>query len=205
MMNEIIKSPLNQVDELMQKALDQDNIDIILIEINRMIDAKELVGKVLAKTLYLLNQNYYKFSISEQEKLKDILGAINVDKSTADRYLRAWKYMEELPQSFQDGPIRNIVPITNALDQGYSISDEHWGKLERASSLHEIQRIVTVDVKEAEPRTSGIHGYVDDEGSLYCWRDGERNEVGYLDVNSTNETVQKFINRIINNTGIERK
>ena len=205
-MSEIMKSPLNQVDDLIQKALDQDDIDIVLVEINRMIEAKELVGKVLAKTLYLLNQNYYRFSISEQERVEDILGAINVKPDTMKRYLRVWKYMDELPQSFQDGSIRNIVPIANALDQGYDISDEHWEKLERASSLHEIQRIVTVDVKEAEPRKSGIHGYLNNgDGSLYCWCDGERGDVGYLDIHSTNEAVQKFINRIVNNTGIELK
>ena len=166
-----------------------------------MRKSEDLVGKVLAKTLYLLHQNWYSFSISKSEKFLDILGTINI--TDPQRYLRVGQYIDSLPQAIQDKPIREIIPITNALSQGYNISDDEFDKLERTTNFPEVQRFVTKDIKGQEPRKSGLLGYLDSgDGTLYCWRDGERYNSGYLDVHSEDEAVQKFINRIVNNTGI---
>ena len=199
-MNEIVKSYLNQVDDLIQTALQKDDIDIVLIEINKMRHSEDLVGKVLAKTLYLLHQNWYLFSISENEKFLDILNTVNI--VNPQRYLKVGQYIDSLPQVIQDKPIREIIPITNALSQGYNISDDDFDKLERATNLPEVQRIVTKDIKGQEPRKSSLQGYLNSDGTLYCWYNGERHDSGYLDVNSSEEAIQKFINRIVNNTGI---
>ena len=196
-----MKSPLSQVDDLIKSALEQDDIDIVLVEINKMRQAEDLVGKVLAKTLYLLHQSWYLFSISESEKFIDILSTVNI--TNPQRYLKVGQYIDSLPQAIQDKPIREIIPITNAISQGYIISDDEWEKLERSGSLSETQRIVTKDVKGGKGRKSGLVGYLDSEaGTLYCWHDGERYDSGYLDIHNKEDAVQKFINRIVNNTGI---
>jgi hypothetical protein len=182
-MNELAQSSMKQVDDLIQTALDEDNIDIVLIEINKMRQVKELVGKALAKTLYLLHQNWYQFSVSESESFLDTLATVNI--SDPQRYLNVGKYIELLPPSIQDKPIREIIPITNSLAQGYSISDENMEKLERTTNLSEVQKIVTEDIKGQEPRKSRLQGYLNSsDGTLYCWYNGERHNSGYLDVHN---------------------
>jgi len=204
MTNEL--SPFDQVEALMQDALAKDDISIVLAQIERMLLAKELVGKVLAKAIYLFYQNWYSFSASKSDKFNDVLGSLNITPDTVKRYLRVWQYHGQLPKNIQERPIREIVPITNALSQGYEISDENWEKLERSSNLSEIQRVVTQDVKNKERRKSSLQICLDSEtGSYYAWKNGERHDGGFLDVNSTNPVVQEMIERTVKSTGVTWK
>ena len=190
-------SPLKQVDDLIKSALEHDNIDIILAEINKMVQAKELVGKVLSKTIYLLHQNWYSFSISEHQTLIGTLESINVHSHTTQRYLKYELQKEKLPKEFLDKPIRELIPITNALFDDFEITDEDWSNLARASNLLDIHRIIREDIKNQEPRKSSLQIYLKDDGSVYCWRNQERYDVGFLDVHSKHEAVQMAINSIV--------
>jgi len=199
-------SPFDQVESLMQEALKKDDVSIILSQINRMLQARELVGKVLAKTLYLFHQNWNSFSASKSDEFDDVLNSINLDPDNVKRYLRVWRFYEQLPEGIQDRPIRDLIPITNALHQGYSISEDNWEKLERASNLSEIQRTVTVDIKNKERRKGTLQINLDNKtGSYYGWKDGERHDAGFLDVNSTDPVVQEIIEKTLRSTGARRK
>ena len=198
-------SPFDQVDNLMQNALEKDDISIVLAEMDKMGKARDLVGKVLARTIYLFHQSWYLFSASSSDDFNDVLNSIGLDRGHVQRYLKAGQYYNSLPESIQNKPIREIIPITNALSQGYEISEENWEKLERASNASEIQMVVTKDIKNKEPRKSSLQNYVDSKGSVYCWYNQERFSVGFLDIQSTELAVQKSVDRIIASAGIIRK
>ena len=204
-MNELA-NPFSLVDTLMQDALDRDDPYVVLVEVRKLLDAKELVGKTLAKSLYLLHQSWYNFSLSGQESFNDIINAsLNLTPGTVQRYVKLWHHMKELPESIQSKPTRELIPITNALSQGYEFDEDDWDNLERATSLNEIQKIVTTDVKGQEPRKSGLRIYLEQDGSLVCWYQDERYAVGYLDVKSSDDPVERAINRICNSAGVIEK
>ena len=207
-MNDIVVSPLNLVDDLIQDALSQDDPFVVISEIKKLLDARELVGKTLAKALYVLHQNWYSFSLSEQEPFNDVLNAsLNLHPHTLERYTKMWHYYEQLPTSIQEKPVREIIPITNMLSQdNYEITDEQWEKLEKATNPSEIGRIIREDIKNKGPRKSSIQIYLNqNDGTVYCWSNDLRHGIGFLDVNSNEEAVQKAISRITKNTGIMLK
>ena len=204
MVNEL--SPFSQVEALMQTALEKDDISIVTAQISRMMKARELVGKVLAKTIYLFHQNWYNFSASSSDNFNDVMNSMNLSPDHVKRYLRVWQYYDSLPQAIQDKPIREIIPITNALSQGHEISDEQWEKLERSPNLPETQRIVTEEIKNQERRKSSLQIYLDsDTGTYYAWKNGERHDGGFLDVHSKDLVVQEMIERTVKNTGVTWK
>lgn len=198
-------SAFDQVESLIREAVEKDDISIALAQIDRMNRAKELVGKVLAKTIYMLYTNWFNFSASKSDKFLDVMNSINVDPHTVARYLKVWQYHDSLPAFMQDKPIRETIPVTNALSQGYEISEENWEKLEKASNLSEIQRIITKDVKGKEPRAGSLQIYLDSDGTYYGWKDGERHNAGWLDVDNNDSVVQEIIERTIKNVGVQRK
>ena len=61
-MNDITQSTLTQMDDLIADAVNKDDMDFVLQKIRKMIQAKKLIGKALARTLYLLYSNWNKFS-----------------------------------------------------------------------------------------------------------------------------------------------
>lgn len=198
-----LANPFNLVDDLMQTALDKDDPYIVLVEIKKLLDARELVGKTLAKSLYMLHQQWYIFTLSNQESFNDIINAsLNLTPGTVQRYVKLWHHIKELPVSLQDKPIRELIPITNALSQGYEFDTDDWDNIEHAGSLNEIQKIVTEDVKGKEPRKSGLRIYLEQDGSLVCWYQEERYAVGYLDIKSKDEPVERSISRICSATGV---
>jgi len=205
-MNDLEVSKLNEIDAWIDDAINKDDVNLILDKINRMIQAKELVGKALAKIIYLLYHSWNKFSVSEQESCDDMLKLIKVHPYTTSRYLSMWENMSTLSQAFQERPVREIIPVTNALSQNYKISEEVMEKLERATTVAEIQRIVTKDVKGKEPRKFSLQPCLDvNTGEIYGWYNGERCSGGYLDVASKHPGVQKLIKRIVDNTGMIRR
>jgi len=204
MTNEL--SLYDQVDSLMKDALEADDITLVLARLDRMLQAKELVGKILAKTIYLFYQNWYSFSVSASDKFNDVLSSINLEPNTVKRYLRVWTYYDRLPEGIQDKVIKELIPITNALHQGYEISGENWEKLERSPNFSETQRIVTQDVKNKESRKSSMRICLDsDNGTYYCWKGGERHNGGFLDVHSEDPVVQEMIARTVERVGVTWK
>ena len=195
-MNKLTVSPLKQVDDLIKSALEHDNIDIILAEINKMVQAKELVGKVLAKTIYLLHQSWYSFSISEHQTFIGTLESVNVHYGTIQRYLKYEQEKRKLPENFRDKPIRELLPITNALAQGYNIDEDGFASLDKASNLADTYRIIR-EIKNEEPRKSSLQIYLKDDGSIFCWHNQERYDVGFLDVHSEHEAVRMAITSIV--------
>jgi hypothetical protein len=202
-MNEL--APLDQIDILIQESLDQDNPSIVLSEIKRMLQVRELVGKALAKTLYLLHQNWYNFSLSQTESFNDTIELwLSLHPHTVQRYVKWWHYQEQLPEQLENKPIREQIPITNAIAQGYEFEEEDWDKLERATNLSEVHGIIR-EVKGKEPRQSSLQIYVNQTGTLYCWYNQERYNIGYLDLKNEDEAVIRAIERIIREAGVIEK
>jgi len=201
-MNEITQSALSQVDSLIQTALANDDIGPVLQQIHRMTQAKELVGKALAKTLYNLHKHWYSFSISEHESFYGTMDSINLSSTVVKRYLRVAEYIKSFPPQIQEKPIRELIPIANAVSQGYDISDNDWKELERAERLSDIQKYVTTEIKNQEPRKGSLQIYLDSNGSLYCWYNQEQWNIGYLDVECSEIGVRKSIDRIIGKAGV---
>jgi len=204
-MNEI--SPFEKIYSLLDQAIENDNPDIVVSEIAKLHQGRDIVGKILAKIIGLLEQSWYRFSISKKETFEQVmLLNLGIEYGTLQRYRKWWRHHPEMPKPLQEMPIRYTIPVTNSLSQGYEITSEQYDKLEKAgTNLKEIQRIVTREVKGKEQRKTAMHGNISRDGTLYRWYDGERYDVGYLDVTSTEEPIREYVDKIINTMEIRRQ
>ena len=200
-MNEL--TLFDQIEKSINESIDADDPYIALGHMKRLLEAQQLIGKGLAKFLYLMHSHWESFSLSKQEGFNDVITqSLNLAPYTRDRYLKFGQYESSLPEEIKEKPIRELIPITNALSQGYDFSDDNWKDIERASNLAEVEKVVREDIRGEEPRKSSLQIYVDQQGSIVAWYNQERFSVGYLDMSNETEAIQKAVTRIINRSGI---
>jgi hypothetical protein len=168
---------------------------------------EKVVGKAKAKLLWN-TQEWWKETNQESERgdtFEDyILAETGTTKTTTKRYSRTWGYIEDytIPKEVAVRPMRELIPISNALSQGYEFEKDDWNKIKRAANEPEIREIVK-EVTGKTSRKSGMTLKVDADGSLNAWNKNQKHFVGYLDVNTKDEVSQKAIRRIIENSGIQ--
>lgn len=201
-MNEIIK--LEKLDLIVQEALEKDNPDIVFHQLRRLEEAEKFVGMAKAKLIHNLNELWYNFSLSETQSLADTaFESLGWNLYTIDRYIKMWQFKDQIPASFNldERPVREVTPVTNALSQGVEITEEDWDKLSRTTKQEEVYAVLR-EIKGQEPRKGSLQVYLYDDGSIVAWHEDMRYDVGYLDVKSTNEAIQKAINRLVSGGGV---
>jgi len=203
-MNEL--SPLDKIPGIIQNAIYEDDPEIAFNEIKKLNDLSEVVEDAKGIFIYEMYQVWDQFSISKKESLQSQAYLyLNWHPHTVDRYITEARYHNQLPEGIQKKPIRERSPITKALSQGFEPTEKQWNNLEKTSNPSEIYAELR-KIKNKEPKKGSLQGYLNIEnGTLYCWYNGVRYDCGFLDVNSHDEAVQKFINRIVNSAGVIRK
>lgn len=138
---------------------------------------------------------YEKFGIAEKHQ-----------RTYADRLIRLWDCIDKdmVPKAIQKRQVRDLLPITEALSQGYDLSKATWLKLEQALDTNEINEILR-EVKGKPPRKGSLSLVVNDKGTITVWHEGNGYFVGSLNLADKEDAVVKAVNRIIERSGIKRK
>lgn len=167
----------------------------------------DVVGHAKAKLLYGMwkwwefnaTANFTDYIESHSEKTK---------KTTIDRYITVQEMIEteQIPEDVATLPMRTLVPIAKTLSHGHKITRSQFDKIIKANNSREVEDILRT-IKGKAARKSSMQIEWARDGSLYAWQNNRRTFLGYLDKEAytTDETAQKAINRILDNTGIIRK
>lgn len=199
---------LDAVQVAIDGLLDTDNLDEIDKAEDTLLGLQRISGKALAKLLYGKKQ-WWKATLQDKVRgctFEDYESSRHGLKSTViDRYVVVWEKMGQLPEQFQVRPIRDLIPVAKALEQGYEITKEVWKSLIKATSNAEIVAIVREKIKGKEPRKSSKQMKIERDGTINLWIGSHKKFLGYLDLKSEDEDVQSAIARILAHAGIVKR
>lgn len=198
-------------DLVLQKVEERINasktVDDALLVIEELTVIRELSGLALAEAYYRIK---HKFGVSNDY----IFEKVGKSKDTVNRYIRVAAMKNGrtpndppmVPESYQDRlfdrNIKDLIPIANALDQGYEIEDEEWEQLTNAPDFSTVSKIVREDIKEKEPRANTLVLYARRNGDVVAFKDGKEKFCGYLLLNDDDIIVQQAVARIIKDSRI---
>lgn len=202
---------LEEVDRFYDNALLSDNPALTILN-----KAKEILvgfrasGLALAKILYRLKLDWRRFGINE--KFEDSVWAITgINKVTIDRYVTVWGIYEQnlVPEAVRpymlSMQMRSQVPVAKTLSQGFALKDEDWQRIINAPDNASVRAELRL-IKNQTMRKSGLMFRLKANGDLWATDStGLQHYVGWLDIESTDETVIKMINRIVDNSYIIRE
>lgn len=172
-----------------------------------LIGAQQLSGLALAKILYELQSNWWKFDIDEN--FTDyIYKEIGKHRHTIEKYLAVADMLKYVPDDIKPDleklPVQMLVPIGFVVKQGYQLEHEDWEEFTEATNANEVREIVR-EIKGQKPKRSLIYLTMDRSGSIWVFNNKEeRFFVGSLDTKEAddNEYVAKAIERIVGNARI---
>lgn len=196
---------LDAVDATLKSLKETGDLEAIDIAEDTLLGLQRISGKALAKLLCGKKEWWDGTgqSKSRQCEFEDYEASRHGLKSTViDRYVVVWQKMSQFPEQFQLRPIRDLIPVAKALEQGYDIKPNIWKMLIRATSNAEIVTIVREKIKGKEARKSSRQLVLERDGSIKVYVEHEGKFVGYLDTKSKDKDVQQAIARILANTGI---
>jgi len=195
-----------------------DAVDNVIVELyktgdigkaTQVLNVLDRIGNISshakAKLLYGMSM-WWQETKQEDSFLDYIESMSNQNKATVvGRYINVQQQIEEgyIPKELSERPMRDLIPIANAIAQGYELDAKTTKRLLTASSS-EIGAILRT-VKGKAPRKSSMRIYLERDGSLNVWKDNKKSFVGYLDVKSEDSLVMKAIERILTATGVQRK
>ncbi len=193
------ESVLQGVDEVVGVLYTTGDIKFAVSVLNAFDSFQNISGFARAKLLWGAQQwfektnqrgNFYeKFGISEKN-----------ERTYTDRLIRLWDCIQSgkiPPEMHNNRKVRELLPISEALSQGFVISDKVWAQLLQAVDMSEIGNIIQ-QAKGKQPKKSALVLTVDSRGFITAWQDGQAHHVGalnYADMD-TDEVVKKAILRI---------
>lgn len=191
----------------LEKTNDLNTIDTAE---DTLLGLQRISGKALAKLLY--GKKVW-WSKTEQDAARgctfeDYESSRHGLKSVViDRYVVVWERMKQFPAQFQLRPMRDLIPVAKAMEQGYSIDEKVWKALIKATSNAEIVTIVRERIKHKQIKKSAFQMRIERDGTINMWIGigGKPKFVGYLDLKSKDEDVQKGIARILNSAFIRKR
>lgn len=190
---------LRGVDEVVSSLYATGNIPFVVSVLNAFEKFQDISGFARAKLLWgaqdwfaqtqQTGDFYEKFGVTEKN-----------ERTYADRLIRLWDAIEkkQIPEPIlSERMVREIIPISEALSQGYVINDKTWKRLEQAVDVGEIGAILQKS-KGKQPRKGAISLVIDSKGFITAWEDGQAHHVGSLNYAEmdTDPVVKKSILRI---------
>lgn len=190
---------LRGVDDVVSSLYATGNIPFVVSVLNAFEKFQDISGFARAKLLcraqdwFAQTQQtgdfYEKFGVTEKN-----------ERTYADRLIRLWECVEGklVPEGLLGArTLKELLPITEAISQGYVISEKARKQLEQAVDVGEIGAILQ-KVKGKQPRKGAISLVIDNKGFITAWEDGQAHHVGSLNYAEmdTDPVVKKSILRI---------
>lgn len=169
----------------------------------------DVVGHAKAKLLYGMADWWTTTGQSDKrgiEFVDYIEGEGILKKTSIDRYLVVQGCIEDLsiPKEFHNRPMRELVPIAKALEQGYDIPKRVWDELKITDDQSDVNRVIREKVKKKPARKNAMQFVLDRDGTLSVYKGNDKRYVGYLVIDEDNLT-QAAVNRILDAIGAKRK
>jgi hypothetical protein len=200
---------MNGIDAVLEDLWQTSNLSKALGVVSVMDKISKVSGLAKAKLLHGMDR-WYSETKQEETRGDTFVDAVEADTGTTPvttkRYVMAWKYIDEciIPKDVQNRRMDDIIKISTVLEHGYDFSKDDWKELAKASNSSDVREILR-KITGKSPRKSGMQIVIDRKGTINVYKDDMKYFVGYLEINSENETIQKAIRRIIDNTGIQEK
>jgi len=203
------KDIMERVDDVIVELRKTNSMNKITKAFNAFDEIDKVSG--LAKAKLLWNWELWYKETGQAEKRNDefvdmVESETGFTKTPNRRYRMVWKHIEnnDIPKEIQSRRMDDLIKIATVLSHGFEISKEQWKELERAATPSDIAETLR-KVTGKQPKKSGIWGVLSSDGSLWAWQNNKKHYVGFLEVNSEDEVVKRFIQRIVDNTGITEK
>jgi len=201
------KNFLDSIDQEIIHLHDTGDINQVMNVLNGLSAIEDVSGHAKAKLLYASSE-WFKQNKPDDNFSDHVESTTSLTKSTVDRYVLVWKYVEDLtiPKEIAQQPMRNLIPIAKTLSQGYEISKEQWKKIDLCANDGELRDIIR-KIKGKPPRKSGNLIYWEKDGSLNSWKDNKKEFLGWLDKEqySSSEQARAAIDKLLDGAGVIRR
>jgi hypothetical protein len=199
------KNFLDAIDQEIIHLHDTGDINQVMNVLNGLGAIEDVSGHAKAKLLYASSE-WYKQNVPSENFADHVTSTTNIkSKTTVDRYITVWQYVEELviPKQIAERPMRELVPIAKTLSQGYEISKEQWRKIDLCSNDGELRDILRTIKGKAERKNARVIKMSRD-GSLYGWKGNKKYFIGYLNVKDAQDDIvlAEFIEKIKISAGV---
>lgn len=176
-----------------------------------LIGTAQLSGLALAKILYELQNNWWRFDIDEAF-VDFIFKEIGKHRHTVERYLKIANMLynyapKDIRPVLEKMPVGSLIPIASIVSQGYQLEPEDWVEFAEADNTQDVNRIAR-EIRTGsgeKSRKSLLSLWMDRNGSIWAYNNNEeRFFVGSLAIREAEEDdfIAKAIERIISNSGI---
>ena len=199
---------LKKIDAVIQESVEK-HAALIALDVGRQLKKiSEVSGLALAKLIYGMQANWGTYQDVNDNFVDTVSSYIGLHIDNVPRYANVWALFaenvipEELREDIQQRSIKDLIPIGAAINQGYEIEPEAWGKIAGAPDYNTVLQVIREDVKQKPPKSGSMQLYLDRDGTIWAFRNEQRKFVGSLEMSDEDETVQKAANRIISGAGI---
>lgn len=198
------KDFMSAIDNEIVYLNDSGNINHVMSVLSGLEGVEGITGHAKAKLLFGA-QEWYKQNRPEDVFSDHVEAHTGIKKITVDRYITVWRYVEDLtiPKQIAERPMRELIPISKTISQGYEISKEQWRKIGNTSNDGELREILRQIKGKSEKKNARVIKLARD-GSLYGWKNNERYFLGYLNVKDAKDdlVIAEFIEKIKISVGI---
>lgn len=200
---------MEKVDDLVVELHQSNNEN----KVAQAFSAFDAIGEVsgLAKAKLLWNWHGWYKETGQAEKRNDtfedmIESRTGFTRTPTKRYMRVWEHIEnnDIPKEIQSRRMDDLIKISTVLSHGHDISKEQWKKLQHAANSSDVAETLR-EVTGKAPRKSGLQIVLGRDGILNAYKGKDKHYIGFLEVNSDNEVVQKVIQRIIDCAGVVQR
>jgi len=199
-----------KVNQVIQRAVREKNPEIALEACRELVVVTKISGKALARILYMLFSYWEDFNATD-DFWDTVYIRVGLSRHTVERYVRVGALLTEniVPPQFlpklEERNIGEIIPIANAIAQGYDLQDSQWQEILQQPDATSIRQKIR-EFKMEAPRRYGLQIFMDSEGSLWCQTaDSAAEFIGYLNIDDQSRNVQRAISRIVDHSGVMRK
>lgn len=201
-MQEAQTSLLARVDKIIEAAVEGGNPDLAAGALMSLSGISRMSGLASAKFIYTFKYSWKKFAQSKTQSFEEYADdKLGYHKATVKRYFRVWEMLvsHDIPKEYSDRlklqPIRCLIAIATMWSQGFPVETNQWLELANAPDPSTVSKVIR-KIKKVEPKKGSIQIAMEEDGTLYAWKDDKRYFVGSLNVEDENEVVQKAISRI---------
>lgn len=198
---------MDKIDEILKRSVKEKNVYLALNVCKELVAVGQVAGLALSKALYYIQKNWQRYKVDGD--FDDIVyDYIGKHKHTVERYVKVWGMFDNaiVPldhvDELQQKNIRDLIPIANAIYQGYEIDAEQWEKIVDAPDFNTVAKVIREEVKEKPPRKGSLQLFLDREGTIWAYQDNHRYFVGSLEIHIDEEPIKQAIERITKNAGI---
>ena len=197
------KTVLDLVDTVSQQAIESDSPHVAFDAMKSLLTHSRITGLALARFFYVMKYQWKNFSMSKTVSLEEyVQEELGLTKTTFQRYFRVQQMLVsgDVPSTYMDrivsNGIKSLIPIGKIHNDGYDIDTEHWAKFAQAENEAAVRKVCK-EITGKPEKTGTLHMEMEQDGSLYVWKDGVKKFYGHLNVDDQDADVQIAISRTL--------